>query len=241
MLRIFMLGLVMLGATAAVSGAGEKKQRPLRPEPDEWNQMLLAILKGEMGPSEGWFKPSETRYTWAWTQEHLDPAKRGAISAKNSGLPPAWFDRLDRDGNGMLSAADFDWSDTSPLAQKTMIARMLLMRADQDQNGKLSQEEWSALFERMAKGSSEIDVESLRKLLFPALPSRPKGAPSDMPSATTLLQGLYRGELGSPFPGPRLGDFAPDFTLPTHDGTEKIKLRSFRGQKPVVLIFGSFT
>ena len=241
MSRIFILSIVILGASAAVAGAGEKKQRPTRSEPDEWNQMLLAILKGDLGPGVGWFKPSETRHTWAWAQQHLDPAKRGAVSAKNSGLPPAWFDRLDRDGDGLLGAADFDWSDNSPLAQKTMIARALLMRADQDENGRLSQEEWDALFERMAKGNSQIDVESLRKLLFPALPPRPKGAPADMPSTTTLLQGFYRGELGSPFPGPRLGDFAPDFTLPTHDGVEKIKLRSFRGQKSVVLIFGSFT
>ena len=241
MYRIIVLGLVMFGAAAAVGSAGEKKSRPPRPEPDEWSQMLLALMKGDMGPNDGWFRAGETRYPWAWVQENLDPAKRGAVSLKNSGLPEAWFDRLDRDGDGMLTAADFDWSDFSPLAQKTMMARMFLMRADQDENGKLSQDEWNALFERMAKGNQEVDLESLRKLLFPPMPARPKGAPADMPSTTTLLQGLYRGELGSPHPGPRLGDFAPDFTLPTHDGTEKIRLRSFRGQKPVVLIFGSFT
>lgn len=241
MFRIAVLGLVLICVSISAGNAGEPKLRPKTKEPDEWNQMLLAILKGDMGPSDGWFKPSDTRYGWNWVQEHLDPAKRGGISMKNSGLPEAWFDRLDRDGDGMLTAADFDWSDAGPLAQRTMIARMFLMRGDQDQNTKLSLEEWTAIFERATKGSSEIDVESLRKLLFPAMPPRPKGAPSDMPSTTTLLQGFYRGELGSPFPGPRLDEFAPDFMLPTHDGMEKIKLRSFRGQKPVALIFGSFT
>lgn len=220
-----------LSAQTAKSGAAT----------DDWNQMLLAIMKNDLSGNAGWFKPSESRYNWAWVQEHLDPAKRGAVSAKNSGLPMAWFDRLDRDGDGLLTPIDFDWSDNSALAQKTMMARMVLMRADQDRDGKLSQEEWNALFERLTKGGGGLDVEALRKLIFPAMPPRPKGPPADMPSTTMLLQGLYRGELGSPFPGPRLGDFAPDFTLPAHDGTRKISLRSFRAQKPVALIFGSFT
>jgi hypothetical protein len=37
------------------------------------------------------------------------------------------------------------------------------------------------------------------------------------------------------------GDAAPDFTLPTLDKSAQVELASFRGQKPVVLIFGSYT
>ena len=37
------------------------------------------------------------------------------------------------------------------------------------------------------------------------------------------------------------GDSAPDFTLPTHDGSTTVMLSSFRGDKPVVLVFGSYT
>lgn len=37
------------------------------------------------------------------------------------------------------------------------------------------------------------------------------------------------------------GDPAPDFTLPTHDHKGTVTLSSFRGQKPVVLVFGSYT
>ena len=39
----------------------------------------------------------------------------------------------------------------------------------------------------------------------------------------------------------RVGDLAPDFTLPRIDHTAEITLSSFRGKKPVVLIFGSYT
>jgi len=37
------------------------------------------------------------------------------------------------------------------------------------------------------------------------------------------------------------GDMAPDFKLKTMDGKRTVKLRQFRGKRPVVLIFGSYT
>ena len=37
------------------------------------------------------------------------------------------------------------------------------------------------------------------------------------------------------------GDMAPDFRLPTVNHAEVVQLSSFRGSKPVVLIFGSYT
>jgi hypothetical protein len=39
------------------------------------------------------------------------------------------------------------------------------------------------------------------------------------------------------------GDAAPDFTLQKHggDGRDRVSLSSHRGQRPVVLVFGSYT
>jgi hypothetical protein len=37
------------------------------------------------------------------------------------------------------------------------------------------------------------------------------------------------------------GDLAPDFRLPTLDHKETVQLASFRGSRPVVLVFGSYT
>ncbi|HLJ49362.1 MAG TPA: hypothetical protein VKU01_25290 [Bryobacteraceae bacterium] len=37
------------------------------------------------------------------------------------------------------------------------------------------------------------------------------------------------------------GDVAPDFELQTLDKSATVRLSSFRGSKPVVLIFGSYT
>lgn len=39
----------------------------------------------------------------------------------------------------------------------------------------------------------------------------------------------------------RVGELAPDFTLPTLDRLSHVTLTSFRGSRPVVLVFGSYT
>jgi peroxiredoxin len=37
------------------------------------------------------------------------------------------------------------------------------------------------------------------------------------------------------------GDLAPDFDLPRQGSGERVRLSQFRGGKPVVLVFGSYT
>jgi hypothetical protein len=37
------------------------------------------------------------------------------------------------------------------------------------------------------------------------------------------------------------GDEAPDFTLPTVDHSAEVTLSTYRGDRPVVLVFGSYT
>jgi hypothetical protein len=40
---------------------------------------------------------------------------------------------------------------------------------------------------------------------------------------------------------PRVGDLAPDFELRDSGGGNPVRLSSFRGDRPVALVFGSFT
>ena len=40
---------------------------------------------------------------------------------------------------------------------------------------------------------------------------------------------------------PRVGEIAPDFELFDSDGLQAVRLSSLRGQRPVALVFGSFT
>ena len=54
---------------------------------------------------------------------------------------------------------------------------------------------------------------------------RPGRGADDMPRQGTL----------------RVGDLAPDFTLKMKEGNRDVKLSSFKGRRPVVLVFGSYT
>lgn len=40
---------------------------------------------------------------------------------------------------------------------------------------------------------------------------------------------------------PKVGDLAPDFELIAADVDETVRLSDFRGDRPVALVFGSFT
>ncbi len=40
---------------------------------------------------------------------------------------------------------------------------------------------------------------------------------------------------------PKAGDLAPDFELRDVNGENPVRLSGFRGQRPVALVFGSFT
>ena len=58
-------------------------------------------------------------------------------------------------------------------------------------------------------------------------------------SAPSLAQGTAEGR---PRNGDlKVGDAAPDFDLKRLDGKGTVKLSSFKGKQPVVLIFGSYT
>lgn len=48
-------------------------------------------------------------------------------------------------------------------------------------------------------------------------------------------------ESRKPVDGPAVGQDAPDFALKALHGEKTVELSSFRGKKPVVLIFGSYT
>jgi hypothetical protein len=39
----------------------------------------------------------------------------------------------------------------------------------------------------------------------------------------------------------QVGDEAPDFSLRSHDRGDRVVLSAFRGNRPVVLVFGSYT
>jgi hypothetical protein len=213
--------------------------------PPEIVQMALAIARGsQMGPNAGWFHDGQSRYGWQWLARRYDANRDGRITRKEFKGPAELFDRLDRDRDGVLTAADFDWSDRSPFVRQSRMTDAWFIRLDANSNGRISRAEWEAFFNRAARGKQYLTRDDLRAALTPAAPAKSSGPPKKGgggPSPMVFIRGLLNGELGSHFEGPAVGAVAPDFTLPTHDGKRKVRLAEFRGRKPVVLIFGSFT
>lgn len=205
-------------------------------------EMFTAVVNGsDMGPGDGWFHAGQGRYSWKWLADRCDADHDGVITLREFPGSTDDFLRLDRDHNGVLTADDFDWSERSPYMRKVMMAQSWFRLIDRNSNGRVSRDEWEAFFNKMAKDREYITPDDLRDALFPAEPYQKPGKGPDGPPPLLLLSGLLQGELGSPFPGPSLGQRAPGFTLQREDGKGTIALAEFLGKKPIVLVFGSFT
>jgi hypothetical protein len=206
-------------------------------------QMISAVLSGsQMGPGDGWFHPGKSRYGWDWLARRYDGDGDGTVTAEEFTGPTELFERLDRDRDGELNRGDFDWSDGAPFVRQQGMAGQWFARIDKSSNGRITAEEWQQFFEKLAGEKGYVSREDLRAGLFPAAPKTTAPPPGQQgPSVDVLLEGILTGELGSMLEGPAIDDQAPDFELETQAGDRRYRLSSFRGEKPVVLIFGSFT
>ena len=140
-----------------------------------------------------------------------------------------------------LTPADFDFSQH---ALAPTPGASVFYRADRDGNGKISREEFDALFQQLDSGHQGfLSLADLQDAIRTPTASRPaSGSRSQSgPSKDTLVRGLFRQEIGSLQPGPALGDAVSDFTLKTNDGKSEVTLSKLTGPKPVVLVFGNFT
>jgi hypothetical protein len=209
------------------------------PDHPEWVDMLTGILEEEpMGPDFGWFRTAktQTRFGWDATRRRFDRDGDGRVTRQELAASEADFARLDRTRDGLLTPPDFDFSGSS-LAPSP--GSMLFGRADRDGNGKVTREELEALFRAADSGGQGfLSLSDLQEAFAPP-PAPPSG--SGRPSKATLVRGLFRREVGSLEPGPKLDDSAPDFTLKTNDGKAEVTLSKLIGPRPVVLVFGSST
>jgi hypothetical protein len=94
---------------------------------------------------------------------------------------------------------------------------LLLATIDQDANGKLETVELFQYFEAEAGEDLTWDVP------------------------VTSTRAAYASEGQTPTYHLNPGDPAPDFSLAPPDGGDSVRLSSFKGSKPVALIFGSYT
>jgi hypothetical protein len=204
----------------------------------EWGDMAVAILRGEaLERGKAWWHPAANRFGWQWLQARKGPGPDGRIARADLGADDLLFERLDRDGDGFLSAADF-----APARRKDSPgADDVFFKLDRDSNGRVSFEEMKKFFQEADGGGlGYLTRDDLRQAFFDP-EAAGDGGGDDLPSPWLMLYMLFTRQLGSLSEGPALGDLAPDFRLPALDGSSQRTLSASRGKRPVVLIFGSFT
>lgn len=237
----------------ALSQLGALLDRDWKDRP-EWAEMAVSILSGGgMGSGDGWFTGSERRHDWTWLSTQFpEAAADGQIEQDEiPQLSQAAFRRIDRHADRKLTSADFDFT-SNPLMEDDSPAGSIFSRLDDDSNGRLTEEELQRWFKKSAGDSDFLSVEDLKGALgLNPKPPRPNRGGGDRPDPRgNMLEMLLNGEMGSFAVGPAIGDDAPELDLPLLDHSEEgelklterfVKLADVRGERPVVLIFGSFT
>jgi len=183
-------------------------------------------------------RTGESRYGWTWLAGQFDGNRDGMVTREELGGEADTFRRLDCTWDGVLTSDDFDWSTEGQLCSQKETVFALFKSADSDSDGRLSDEEWQALFTRIAGEKGYIHEEDLQRLIY--LPRVVKARREQ--ARFDRIEGFLSHARANFAPQlPAVGEMAPDFELKTFDGDSTVRLSSYRGNRPVVLIFGCFS
>lgn len=216
----------------------------------EWVRMLLAILRGPQtgtndswigpGPGEGWFGPAQSRYSWAWLAARHTVALDAGINAEQFLGEAAWFERLDRNADGEITAEDVNWDTGRAAASEAYLTNRILRGMNSTGDGRLTRADWIKFYNAAAAGKDYLSTEDLYRAFVNVGALRAPQGGEDL-GPEVLLRMVFSGEGGSLSEGPSVNDPAPDFTLQTNDGRQRIRLADQIGRQPVVLVFGNYT
>jgi hypothetical protein len=220
-----------------------------------WAEMAVMILKGgSMGSGKGWFTPAQRRHTWQWLADRLpEVSADGRITGEEiPELSEQDFEQVDQNRDGVITESDFVF-EKNPMMEDDSPAGSIFSRLDEDSNGRLTAKEVERWFKQSTKGTDFLSVDDLKIALGlgPRPPRRDRDSSEPRPDPRWKMMGMFlNGEMGSFSEGPALNSEAPELDLPLVAHREEggleltdeiIRLENYRGSKPVVLIFGSFT
>lgn len=225
---IFMLILGLLcrapGGSAFVAAAEPSTASVDRPAADASRQ-------------PDWIRVGKSRYGWDWLAARCDKNADGAVDRSEFPLSGDVFARMDRTWDGKLTSHDFDWSKDGSLCRQKEATFALFKPVDKNSDGRITADEWQALFEQAAKQKGYLNEEQLEQLIY--LPRAEKTAREN--KLRTGRSEFSPERMKNRTDAPQPGDMAPDFELRSPDGKQTVRLSSFRGKQPVVLVFGCFT
>lgn len=200
---------------------------------------------------------------WKFFSERHDKNADGKITLEEYARGKERFASLDRDGDKLLTRADFEGGRRRGRRRRggatpSMLGE-LVIRADKDGDKVVSAGEWKgfvAKIERvdltalLGESAGESTLVALRK----ALDSNADGvlARDEVAAAHQRLDINRDGKVTAlertRRAAPRRGEWAPDFTLrfvgkvkAAEKGQTRFRLSQLRGKRPVALIFGSYT
>jgi Ca2+-binding EF-hand superfamily protein len=184
-----------------------------------------------------WARTGHSRYNWNWLAQRYDKDGDGVVTRDEFPLSDEVFARIERTWDGVLTADDFDWSKDGVLGRQKETAFAMFKPIDKDSNGRITAEEWQEHFAKVTKDKGYLSEEDLERFVY--LPRIEKASRETRLRTGNSEFSPRRERDRNQVPQP--GDEAPDFELRSPDGKTAVKLSSFRGKKPVVLIFGCFT
>jgi hypothetical protein len=180
-------------------------------------------------------RTGETRYSWKWLAARYDKDETGEVTKERFPDSAEVFARLDRNWDSKLTPLDFDWSESGVLGRQKETTFALFKSIDKNSDGRITAEEWEAVFAKSVKEKGFLNDQDLMQLIH--LPGVLK---AERQSRSKGLETFLENQSRLPKP-PGLGEMAPDFSLASPDGMKSVKLSTFRGKKPVVLIFGNYS
>ena len=213
-------------------------------EKPEGAEMLGTLLRGQsIGANTGWFKSSESRIGWDWLKRRFDKNGDDKVGASEGESFKKVFAAIDKNGDGGITKIDFDWDDVSHVNPQKP-SEKIFYSLDRDSNGRVDQKELAQLLKALDNGKKGYLTPNDFSDAFSDFDRPAKQTPSQTArrvDPNAMLNMFFNGELGNLTDGPQLNAVAPDFELSLLKSDDSMKLSSFKGNKIVVLNFGSFT